>query len=232
MPPGQRRQWATDRLENRHFVKKKTCGTIWNGGRFLLHGFRYNISDSSRLADAYAQAGGSATRLVNGSVLDVADLENSILVRDGQILPVDFQAAIEHGDKLNNVRLRKGDYIFIAQRSESSVTICGEVRNPQRRLYEKGMGLIETLTTAGWMLESHWSHVIIIRNGLAQPTMYKVDVDGILAGRCKNIPLKPNDIIYVPKDNLAEYNVFVRKLMPTATLLNLMTSTKVSTISL
>ena len=83
------------------------------------------------------------------------------------------------------------------------------------------MGLIETLTTAGWMKESHWSHVIIIRNGLSDPKMYKVDVDGILAGKCRNIRLQPNDIVYVPKDSISEYNVFVRNLMPTAQLLNL-----------
>ena len=181
----------------------------------------YNISESTRLADVYAMAGGSAERLFNGVDVDVADLEHSILVRDGVILPVDFRAAIERGDPLDNVRLHRGDYIFIAQRMESSVTICGEVKNPHRRLYEPGMGLVEALTTAGWMLESHWSHVIIIRNGLSDPKLYKVDVDGILAGKCQNVFLKPNDIVYVPKDDVAEYNVFVRKLMPTAQLISI-----------
>ena len=181
----------------------------------------YNISDSTRLADVYAQAGGSAERLFNGVDVDVADLENSILVRDGKVLPVDFRAAIERGEPLDNVRMRRGDYVFIAQRMESSVTICGEVKNPHKRLYEAGMGLIEALTTAGWMLDSHWSHVILIRNGLSDPKMYKIDVDGILAGKCRNIRLQPNDIVYVPKDDLSEYNVFVRKLLPTAELVNL-----------
>ena len=66
--------------------------------------------------------------------------------------------------------------------------------------------------------------MIIIRDGLVNPKMYKVDVDGILAGKCRNITLKSGDIVYVPKDNLSEYNVFVRKLLPTAQLINLLTS--------
>lgn len=184
----------------------------------------YDISASTRLADAYAMAGGSAERLFNGIDVDVANLELSILVRDGQILPVDFRRAIEGGDMLDNVLMRKGDYIFIAQRMEASVTVCGEVKSPQKRLYEAGMGLIETLAVCGWMLEDHWSHVIIIRDGLANPKMYKVDVDGILAGKCQNVYLRPNDIVYVPKDNLSEYNVFVKKLLPTAQLVNLLVS--------
>jgi len=184
----------------------------------------YIISNATRLADLYALAGASAERLFNGVDVDVADLEHSVLVRKGEVLPVDFTKAINYGDSLHNVRIRRGDYVFIAQRLEASVTICGEVRNPHKRLYESGMGLLETLTAAGWMLETHWKHVIIIRDGLANPKYYKVDVDGILAGKCKNVPLKSGDIIYVPKDNLAEYNVFVKKLLPTAQLVNLLSS--------
>ena len=190
----------------------------------------YGIANSTRLADLYAMAGSSAARLFNGVDVDVADLEHSIIVRKGEILPVDFSKAINEGDGLHNVRIRKGDYVFIAQRMEASVTICGEVKNPHKRLFEPGMGLIETLTMAGWMQETHWKHVILIRDGLSHPRLYKVDVDGILAGKCRNIALKSGDIIYVPKDNLSEYNVFVRKLLPTAQIINLLTS-RISTIS-
>ena len=184
----------------------------------------YGVSNSTRLADLYAMAGSSASRLFNNVDVDVADLEHSILVRKGEILPVDFHLAIDKGDVLNNIRIRKGDYIFIAQRLEAAVTICGEVKAPHKRLYEPGMGLIETLTAAGWMLETHWKHVIIIRDGLANPRLYKVDVDGILAGKCKNVTLKSGDIVYVPKDDISEYNVFVKKLLPTAQLINLLTA--------
>ena len=181
----------------------------------------YDVSDSTRLADLYAMAGSSAERLFNGVDVDVADLEHSLFVRNGELLPVDFIKAIGKGDALHNIRVRKGDYVFIAQRMEASVIICGEVKNPHKRLFEAGMGLIETLTAAGWMKDTHWSHVIIIRDGLSHPKMYKVDVDGILAGKCRNVPLKAGDIVYVPKDNMAEYNVFVNKLLPTAQVFSL-----------
>ncbi len=182
----------------------------------------YNVSNATRLADFYAMAGSSAERLFNGVDVDVADLENSLFVRNGEFLPVDFLKAINKGDRVHNIRVRKGDYIFIAQRMEASVIICGEVQHPHKRLYEPGMGLIETLTAAGWMKDSHWSHAIIIRDGLTHPKLYKVDVDGILAGKCRNVPLQAGDIVYVPKDNLAEYNIFVNKLMPTAQIFSLL----------
>ncbi|MBP5285132.1 MAG: hypothetical protein ILO34_03360, partial [Kiritimatiellae bacterium] len=64
----------------------------------------------------------------------------------------------------------------------------------------------------------------------AHRRIYQIDVDGILAGKCRHILLKAGDIVYVPKDNISEYNVFVKKLMPTVQLINLMTS-RFSTIN-
>jgi len=184
----------------------------------------YGISNSTRLADLYAMAGSSASRLFNGVNIDVADLNHSMFVRNGEVVPIDFHLAIDKGEKLHNLKLRKGDYVFIAQRMEASVIICGEVAHPHKRLFEPGLGLIEILTTAGWMTESRWKNVIIIRDGLSNPRLYKVDVDGILAGKRRNVLLKAGDIVYVPRDNMAEYNVFVRKLLPTAQLIGLIAS--------
>ena len=184
----------------------------------------YGVSHATRLADFYAMAGSSASRLFNGVNIDVADLDHSIFVRNGEMLPVDFRKAIDQGDRLHNIHVRKGDYVFIAQRMEAGVVICGEVNNPHKRLFEPGMGLLELLTYAGWMKEIHWQHVIIIRDGLTNPKMYKVDIDGILAGKCRNVLLKPGDVVYVPKDNISEYNVFVRKLLPTAQMVGLIAS--------
>ena len=184
----------------------------------------YGISNTTRLADLYAIAGASASRLYDGADVDVADLANSVVVRKGEVLPVDFKKAVNSGDELNNVRIRRGDYVYIAQRMDSSVTVCGEVKNPQRRIFEPGMGLLEALTVSGWMLDTHWKNVIIIRDGLSNPKLYKVDVDGILAGKRRNVALKAGDIVYVPKDNLAEYNVFVRKLLPTAQIIHLLSN--------
>ena len=184
----------------------------------------YSISDSTRVADLYAMAGGTSVRLFNGVDVDAADLSRSFIVRNGEMLPVDVEKAVREGDIDHNLHIRKGDYMFIEQRMEASVTICGAVERPHRRLFEHGIGLIEMLTYAGWMKDTRWSHAILIRNGLSNPEMYKIDIDAILVGTGRNVLLKPNDIIYIPHDDISEYNVFVKKLMPTAQLVNLLTS--------
>lgn len=193
----------------------------------------YGISNGMRLADLYALSGGSSERLFDGQVLDAADLVNSMFARrvrdkDGkeryEVLPIDFRKAIERGDTDHNVLLRKGDYVYIAVRSESMVCLIGDAITPHKRLWDNNLGILELLTTGGWVKETYWSHAILIRGGIADPTIYKIDLDGILAGRKPNVRLAPGDIVYLPKDDVSEYNVFVRKLMPTATLFNTVTT--------
>ena len=190
----------------------------------VMHAGMYDITNGMRLTDLYAKAGGSSTRYYDGQVLDAADLKYSIFVRNGKVLSLDFFKAIEQGDPLHNVLLRKGDYVYIAVRSESMVCLIGEVNTPHKRLWDKNLGLLELLATGGYMKEDYWPYAIIIRGGVSNPTMYKVDIDAILQGRSANVMLDPGDVVYIPKDNLAEYNVFIRKLMPTGQLLNLLLS--------
>ena len=190
----------------------------------VTHPGMYDISNGMRLADLLAKAGGTATRFYEGQTLDTSDLKKSVFLRHNKIVPLDFHQAIVSGQAPHNVLLRKGDYIYIAPREESMVYLTGDVKKPYRRVWEKDMGLLELLSDAGWVNETHWSHVIIIRGGLANPKMYKVDLDGILAGQKTNVPLSPGDIVYMPHDNISEYNVFVRKLLPTGQLINMLTT--------
>ena len=80
------------------------------------------------------------------------------------------------------------------------------------------------LFRSGWVQGSHWSHAVLIRGGIADPTIYKIDLDGILAGKKPNVMLAPGDVVYLPKDDISEFNVFVNKLMPTAQLFNMITT--------
>lgn len=186
----------------------------------------YQISSDMRLADLYAKAGGSGVRKIDGQDLDVADFSHSYLFREGYdgALPIDFERAINGGDRLHNVRLKKNDRIVIGTRTESFVTVIGHIRSPHTKLWNPNLNLMEVLTSAGWVEETYWSNVIIIRGGVSDPYLYKVNVDDILAGKRPNVRLAAGDIVYVPHDNISEYNVFIRKLLPTGQLFNLLCS--------
>ena len=184
----------------------------------------YTISNGMRLVDLFAQAGGAASRLYEGITLDAVDYTHSIFIRDGEIVPIDFARAIQQGDPLHNLELYKGDYIYVAAKDNSMVYLIGDVKSPQRRVWNQGMGLLELLAACGWVNETYWPHVIILRGGVSKPKLYKVDLDGILEGRKPNLLLEPGDIVYVPHDDITEYNVFIRKLFPTMQLINMIST--------
>ena len=184
----------------------------------------YTISQGMRLADLVATAGGISSRLYDGMVLDAVDFGKSVFVRNGKILPVDFKKAIEQGDPDDNVLLRKGDYIFLATRDNSMVHIVGDVKNSQRRVLLPNMGLLELIASCGGVNETHWTYAIIIRGGVNAPKLYKVDLDGIMHGRKPNVLLESGDVVYIPHDNITEYNVFIRKLFPTFQLINMIST--------
>ena len=184
----------------------------------------YTISQGMRLADLLATAGGVASRLYDGMNLEAADFSKSVFVRDGEQMPVDFAKAIEQGDPENNVLLRKGDYIYLAARDNSMVYLLGDVKTPQRRVLIPNMGLMELISSCGGINETHWTYAIILRGGVNSPKLYKVDLDGVLHGRKPNVLLESGDIVYIPHDNMTEYNVFIRKLFPTFQLINMIST--------
>ncbi len=181
----------------------------------------YPISGGMRISDLFAAAGGAASLFFDGQTISATDYDNSIFVRNGKIIPLDFVKAIMRADPVHNLPLRRGDYIFIAERASSMVYLIGEVEKPKQKVWTPQLGLLELITNCEGLKETHWSHAIIIRGGLAKSKMYKVDLDGILCGAVQNVPLKAGDIVYIPKDNISEYNVFIRKLLPTAQLINM-----------
>ena len=181
----------------------------------------YTLSNGMRVADLFAMAGGGTVHRYDGKDMESVDYEHSVFVRGENQIHLDFNKAIKEGDRTHNILLSKGDYIYIASKDNSMVYVVGDVALPRSMIWNKNTGLLEVLTESGWLKETYWHHAIIIRGGFANPRLFKVDLDGILHGLKGNVKVEAGDIIYMPKDDISEYNVFVRKLLPTGQLLNL-----------
>ncbi len=184
---------------------------------------QYPIDQNTRLADLIAIARGTQSNLFDGQNVELADLQSSIFVRNGEIIPVDFTQTIK-GDPLNNPTLRNGDYVFISNSQDKLVSVVGEVNLPQFMIWTPRLGLSEVFTKARGLKEGHWSNALVIRGGMHDPKIYRVNIADVLDGKAKNPLLQPGDIVYVPKSAMEEYNTFIRSLLPTAQLINLITS--------
>ncbi len=183
----------------------------------------YPISiGKTRLIEAIAEARGFAQGLFHGSTVELADLDNAYISRDGEILPVDFTKALLEGDPLHNIPLKNRDYIYIPSTMNSNVALLGEVMQPTYVGFKEGMTLLQAIPFARGLRETHSADVRIIRGGMRNPKVYVVNVKKMLLGETMDFPLKANDIIYFPPDGLSEWNIMVRKIMPTLQSINMM----------
>ncbi len=190
------------------------AGKVFKSGRFAVDG-------NMRLADLIALGQGLPNALNDGRQMELSDLQTSIFIRNGRILPIDFNLAIR-GNPLHNIRIHTGDYIFIATRADKQISVIGEVNNPKYVIWYENIGIIEALANAGGLKDEHSANFLVIRGGMVNPKVYRVNINHVLSGKRHNPGLQPGDILYIPKDGISEYNVFIRKLMPTAQLINML----------
>jgi len=200
-------------------------------GRVVRPG-NYTVSiGQTRLLDTIALAGGFQMGSFNNDTVELADLDNAYIKRDGRKLPVDFKKLVYDGDDLNNIPVLNGDYIYIPSTMNGSIIFLGEVNHNTYVGFNEGMTLLQGLAYVdGLKTDTHSHFVRVIRGGINNTVVYTVNVEQILNGKMKDFVLRANDIIYVPQDDISKWNQLVRKLLPTLQLVNLLAGPFGSTI--
>jgi polysaccharide export outer membrane protein len=222
---------ATKFIESKfaEFIRFPKCSLIAtriSSGTFTISGKvsnpgRYPLRNNPRLTDGIAIAKGFAVGEYQGDTVEMADLNNSYIARNGKVLPVNFKKAVRDGDQLNNIPLCDGDYIYIASSMNESVYVLGEVGVPGYLGYKDSLTLMQALAFSRGLLDTHSEDVWIVRGGLVHPKVYKVNIDMIQRGKALDFHLEPSDVVFVPKGGLSEYNVIVKKILPTLEAINL-----------
>lgn len=182
----------------------------------------YTVSiGQTRLRDAIALFGGFPSGILNGDTVELADLDNAFIQRNGKKLPVDFRKLVREGDDLQNIPLLNGDYIYVPSTMTGSVIFLGEVGSNSNVAFLEGMSLLQGFGYVGGLKPGSYDRYIrVIRGGMENTVVYTVDVDKILNGKMKDFKLEANDIIYVPQDDLTKWNQLIRKILPTMQFIN------------
>jgi len=157
----------------------------------------YPLGTPMTLLEVISMAGGAIS--VPGSSDEVADLENSFVLRNGQMLPMNFERLLRKGDLSQNIYLQPDDFVFLRAVSNPSVYVLGAVPQPNVLALTKQTSLASAIATSGGTLPyAQLTQVIIIRGGLTQPRAAAVDYRAIRSGKRKDVRLAPGDIVYVP----------------------------------
>ena len=80
--------------------------------------------------EAISIAGGTLT--VPGSTEDLTDLRNSFIMREGELLSVDFYKLLRQGDLSQNIYLEPDDFVYLRPTISRDVYVLGAVAEAQR----------------------------------------------------------------------------------------------------
>jgi polysaccharide export outer membrane protein len=154
-----------------------------------------------------------------------ANLFKSYVIRDNELLPVDLRKLLKDGDMQQNIVMRGGDKVYIADPSASTLMVLGEVCKERVVDVPDGfMTLRKAIGEAGGILASgDRSYIQIIRGNILHPKIYTLHWEHVVRLPSDSMLLIPGDIVYVAARPLSEWNRFVNDLLPTFIALDLIT---------
>lgn len=85
----------------------------------------------------------------HGDTIELADLDNAYIKRDGRKLPVDFKKVVYEGDDLYNIPVLNGDYIYVPSTMSGYIIFLGEVGSNSYVGFTEGMTLMQGLSYGG-----------------------------------------------------------------------------------
>lgn len=145
-----------------------------------------------------------------------ANLFMSYVIRDNCPLPIDLYKLINEGDMSQNIVMRGGDKVFIANPSDATIMVMGEVRVPRAVNCPYGfISLREAIVNAGGIpFTGDLQRIQVIRGNLKCPKLYCLSWDHIVHLPNDSLLLMPGDTVYVSAKPITEWNRFIEQLLP------------------
>ncbi|NGX55484.1 MAG: hypothetical protein KR126chlam2_01119 [Chlamydiae bacterium] len=152
-----------------------------------------------------------------------ANFFKSYLVRDGRPLTIDFYKLIHDGDMSQNIVMHPKDKIFIADPSDSIITVMGEVGLAKAIPVPSGsISLREAIAAAGGIPFTGDKRCIqVIRGNIINPKIYRLSWNHITYLPNDSLLLMPGDTVYISEKPITRWNRFIEQLLPSSLLIDL-----------
>jgi len=171
---------------------------------------RYKLKVDDKLLDALS--------LAKGVKRETADIYMAYVARNKQIIPVSLKRLLDFGDMSQNMLMEDGDIVYIPNIEEKKYYVLGEVEKPGVVFYKDPVDVVEAIALGGgFKISAQRSQVVIVRGDLRSPQIYEIDLLAMLEGKSfERFPLQKGDIVYIPRTLIADWNVFISQLIPSA----------------
>lgn len=176
----------------------------------------FPYKENFRLMELISQAGGF-TEKANRREIKVYRGEGP----SKKTFLIDIEDIIKSGDFTKDFQLAPGDIVEVPPGARK-ISVLGDVKNPGNYDYRENIKLIEALSLAGGFSDSaKISQITILRKEGGVTKTLKVNADDILKGKTDDIPLNPEDTVYLPKKTLSSATWWVQNVMPWLSLISL-----------
>jgi protein involved in polysaccharide export with SLBB domain len=177
---------------------------IWVLGRVQAPGV-YSMAAPMTLLEAISMAGGTLSlsnyrdQEAAGINQEMADLRRSFVIRQGKVLPVNFERLLNRGDLSQNIYLQPDDFVYLPAARAKVVYVLGAVTQPRSIAYSEGLTVAGAVASAyGTLKGAYMHHVVVVRGSLTEPQVTVVDYKNVIRGDARDMALQPHDIVYVP----------------------------------
>lgn len=135
-----------------------------------------------------------------------------------KLIWVDLKALL-NGDPAYNLRMKKGDIVFIPDSSDTAVYVLGQVLRPGSYRLTPRMTVLDALAQAGGLTEdAKPEHIGLYRAGSSQVEL--IDFSELIhPGRAANFAMEDGDVIFLPRSTLGELGYLMRQISPSLSFL-------------
>jgi protein involved in polysaccharide export with SLBB domain len=178
----------------------------------------------------------------NGTLLEALSLAGGLPVRQSeafltkcaiirgndQIIWVDLRELLNNGNMALNAPIRNNDVIFIPESEDELVYVMGEVAVPGALRLKTRLTYLDALMLAGGPTEfSDMTKTYLIRSDGAQGLTRHIDLKALITSgdMSENYMLRDNDIIFVARSGLSNFNYVLRQILPALQVVDLTTNT-------
>lgn len=157
---------------------------------------RTNILEALSLAGGALPNSGNAVTIVRGSAS--AEATNTA---PGSVQTVQMSDLVSGKDLAANIEVRNGDVINVS--SAQVVYVVGAVTKPGGYTMadvSSGVSVVQAVALAQGLKTVASRHALIVRQSTSESARLEIQVDlgQMMAGKTADVPLAPNDILYVP----------------------------------
>ena len=130
-----------------------------------------------------------------------------------KLIWVDLKSLL-NGDASYNIRMKKGDIVFIPDSSDTAIYVLGSVLKPGSYRLTPRMTLLDAIAQAGGPNEDAAPQQIGVYRAGAKEVEIIAFTDLVHVGRHVNYTLEDGDVVFVPRSSLAELGYLMRQIAP------------------